>query len=306
MKVLVTGSTGFVGEYMMDFLINNNVEVLGSSRNPGDSTNIVTMDILNTNEVDKVIKDYKPTHIIHLAGQSNVKLAWENPQVTILNNTIGTLNILNAIKNYSPYTTLLSIGSSEEYGSSSEVLEYIDESHVTHPKNPYGVSKLSACQLVQQFVGAYQIQAIHVRPFNHIGPKQSEGFVTQDFAKQIVEIEKGRIDSPIKVGNLSSVRDFTDVSDIVSAYYKLLLNGRIGEIYNVCSGIGVSIQELLNEFVALSESFIEVKVDPSKFRPIEHKFIVGSNKKIINDTGWNPKMELGQSLLQILDYYRKL
>ncbi|MEK4849594.1 GDP-mannose 4,6-dehydratase [Paenibacillus sp. FSL H7-0756] len=306
MKVLVTGSTGFVGQYMMDFLIHNNIEFLGSARNSMDNANIVNMNILNTDDVDKVVKDYKPTHVIHLAGQSNVKLAWGNPQATILNNTIGTLNILNAIKEHSPYSKLISIGSSEEYGSSSEVLEFIDERHVTNPKNPYGVSKLSACQLVLQYVAAYQIQAIHVRPFNHIGPRQSEGFVTQDFAKQIVDIEKGKMDLAIKVGNLDSVRDFTDVKDIVNAYYMLMQDGCVGEIYNVCSSRGVSIQELLFEFVALSKSHIEVKVDPSKFRPIEHKFIVGSNEKISRDTQWHPKMDLKESLLNILNYYRNM
>ncbi|MGE7614032.1 GDP-mannose 4,6-dehydratase [Paenibacillus sp. NPDC101420] len=306
MRVLVTGSTGFVGEYMMDFLENKNIDAIGSSRDQVGNSDVITLDIVDVDQINKVIKGHKPTHIVHLAGQSNVKFAWEDPQTTILNNTIGTVNILNAIRDYSPYTTFLSIGSSEEYGNSSEVLEYVDESYLTSPKNPYGVSKLSACYLVQQYVQAYQVQALHVRPFNHIGPKQSEGFVTQDFAKQIVDIEKGRISSHIRVGNLSSVRDFTDVRDIVAAYYELLLKGKTGEIYNVCSGKGFSIQEILDEFISLSDSSIKVEIDPTRFRPIENKYLVGSNKKIKEDTNWSPEIDVKTSLNEILNYYRNL
>lgn len=306
MRVFVTGANGFVGTYMMDLLRENNIDAFGSSRDHVDDDRIITLDILNIDQINKTIKEYQPTHIVHLAGQSNVKHAWKEPQNTILTNTIGTVNLLDAVRDYSPYTTILNIGSSEEYGNLYNKLQYVHESDQANPRNPYGVSKLSSCYLIQQYVEAYQVQAIHVRPFNHIGPKQAEGFVTQDFAKQIVDIEKGKISSHIKVGNLSSVRDFTDVRDIVAAYYALLLKGRIGEIYNVCSGKGLSIQEILDNFINLSNSSIQVEVDPTKFRPIENQYLVGSNKKIKEDTGWKPEISILTSLGEILSYYRSL
>lgn len=306
MRVLVTGSTGFVGKYMMHYLMSNNIEVIGSSRSKEDNLNFIQLDLNNLEQVEYTIKEYKPTHIIHLGGQSNVKKSWEEPQKTFFSNTIGTINLLESLRKFSPYTFLLNIGSSEEYGEASQEMIYINENHATKPRTPYGTSKLSTCNLLQQYVEAFQLQAIHVRPFNHIGPGQMQGFVTQDFAKQIVDIEKSGSNNTIKVGNLSSVRDFTDVRDIVEAYFLLLLYGKSGEVYNVCSGNGFAIQEILERFIELSTSSIKVEVDITKFRPVENKFLIGSNDKLIKTTNWEPKYNISMSLTDILSYYRNM
>jgi GDP-4-dehydro-6-deoxy-D-mannose reductase len=180
----------------------------------------------------------------------------------------------------------------------------VSETTPTNPVTPYGISKLTAAQLALRYHAAYGLPIIHVRPFNHIGPGQREGFVTSDFAKQIVEAELTGRENVISVGNLDAIRDFTDVRDIVIAYYLIALKGRPGEIYNVCKGEGMKISKILD--IMLSKSKVEIKVvqDPSKFRPNEIPVYIGDNSKIVRETGWKTEYDLEKSLEDILTYWR--
>ncbi|MCG7407943.1 GDP-mannose 4,6-dehydratase [Paenibacillus sp. ACRRX] len=306
-RVLVTGASGFVGYHLVELLLTQRVEIWGTfssgRSNNVQSINWLSMDVTDPLEVDFVIKKIKPDVVFHLAAKSNVANSWINTNQLNTANINGTLNVVNSILNHSPDSLLVNIGSSEEYGIPTSLP--INEKHILNPVNPYGISKLSAGLSVLRFCERFNLKVIHVRPFNHIGPGQSLGFVTSDFAKQIVDIETGNSPNSIHVGNLSSKRDFTDVRDVVKAYWLLSEYGKVGSVYNVCSGISTSISEILEKFILLSRKEIKIIVDPNKYRPIDVPVIFGDNHFLCNDTGWNRQYNLDKTVEDIMNYWRK-
>ncbi|WP_042165744.1 GDP-mannose 4,6-dehydratase [Paenibacillus gorillae] len=309
MRALITGISGFVGRYLAQNLINNGYEVWGGTRKCPPplitSVNIIDIDFSQQDRVQRVLEDIRPDVIFHLSGQSSVKYSWDNIEETFQSNLMDTIGLFEAIRKstVSDLVKVISIGSSEEYGLVTK-LPIIEENN-TNPLNPYGLSKASVSRLAQHYSKQYGLQIIHARAFNHIGPGQMLGFVTSDFAKQIVEIEHGKADPVIYVGNLTSKRDFTDVRDIVEGYRLLFEQGVSGQVYNVCSGLCVSIRSILDQLILFSSTTIEVIIDENKMRPSDVPEYYGSNKKINQATGWTPAIPLEKSLYDIYQYWKK-
>lgn len=311
MKALITGINGFVGEYLSDFLISNQIDVYGtvlseeaSIENISDNK-IFKMDLLDKNEVNKIIAEIKPDYIFHLAGQSSVALSWKKPDLTINVNVIGTINLLEAVKLYSNKSRVLIIGSSDQYGIVNPEQCPISENTPMNPQSPYATSKKTQEEIAIQYFKAFKIDTIIVRAFNHIGPKQNKGFVIADFASQIAEIEKEKKAAIIKVGNLDAKRDFTDVRDVVRAYYLVMTNGKPGEIYNVGSGITYKIKEILDKLLSLAKVSIYIEKDNDKMRPSDVPLIQCDNSKISTECGWTLQYPIDQTLIDTLNYWRR-
>ncbi|OXM14219.1 GDP-mannose 4,6-dehydratase [Paenibacillus herberti] len=315
MKALITGITGFVGSYLLDeLLVRMDWKIWGAVRTAplsplvnNNSLKLVQVDFQNEDDILKCINEIKPHYIFHLAGQSNVRLSWEDKRQTFDINMMNALNLLEAIRKSDVANTvrLLTIGSSEEYGFVKPELLPINEETALNPQNPYGISKAAISMLVKQYHKAYGLNVIHVRPFNHIGPGQKRGFVTSDFAYQVAAMEAGKMDQTFRVGNLVSKRDFLDVRDIVKAYLELIMHGQGGEVYNVCLGEATSIQEILDFFVAEASVKINIETAAELIRPVDIPLYIGDNKKIFEATSWRPQYSLEKSLTDILKHWRE-
>ncbi|PAE26335.1 MULTISPECIES: GDP-mannose 4,6-dehydratase [Bacillaceae] len=303
MRALITGVSGFAGKYLENYLTNQGAEVFGTSRQSKPPKKYYTLDLADRKAAEKIIREVKPTHIFHLAGASNVRDSWKNISDTFESNTMGTVNLLEAAINADTGPRIITIGSSEEYGNVTIPLNGITEEAQINPISPYGLSKSVINKLINQYKISYGIDAIHLRPFNHIGPGQKRGFVTSDFAYQIALINKTKSNNVLKVGNLEAVRDFTDVRDIVKAYYQIALKGKSGESYNVCSGKGIKVQEILNMLLSFSAREIIVEQTAENMRASDIPFYVGSPKKIKIASGWEPIIPIKDSLKDIYHFW---
>ncbi len=308
MRVLITGAEGFVGNHLTKLLLEKEHEVFAGvhkSTSKVSGVQNVTCDILDRKRLKAVMQDIKPEGIIHLAAQSKVKVAWENPSYTVMTNTVGSINLVQEAAEVVPQVKVLTIGSSEEYGLAAKQGEPLSEEAVCLPQNPYSSSKLALGQIVLQLARRDRLNIIHVRPFNHFGPGQQEGYVMSDFAAQVARIEKGLIEPVIRVGDLSTRRDFTFVCDVVSAY-ALLLEGDLScGIYNICSGIPREIKAVLDFMLSRARVPVQVKVDAERFRPSEVPVFVGSAEKIKNLTGWQPEQDFEEAIVETLDWWRE-
>lgn len=315
MKVLITGITGFVGSHLADFLLmRDDVEVFGIKRWRSRAENIehligkvdlLECDILDASAVRTVINSVKPDKIFHLAAQTFVPPSWTAPSVTITTNIIGTLNILEAVRHAGINPWIHVACSSEEYGKVEFDEIPIKETNPLRPLSPYSVSKIGQDMLSYQYFMSYGLNIIRTRAFNHTGPRQSNMFVCSDFAKQIADIENGLKEPIMRVGNLESKRDFLDVRDVVRGYWLLLQKGKPGEVYNLCSGRAVTIQEILNILLNLSKVKIDVEQDPKRMRPSDVPLILGDSSKILREVGWKAEIPLEQTLEDVLNYWRQ-
>ncbi|MEO0117482.1 MAG: GDP-mannose 4,6-dehydratase, partial [candidate division WOR-3 bacterium] len=220
-------------------------------------------------------------------------------------NIISQLNIFEAVRAENLDCRIQIAGSSEEYGMVYPNEVPIKETNPLRPLSPYGVSKVAQDLLGYQYFMSYGIKVVRTRAFNHEGPRRGEVFVTSNFCKQIAEIEKGKREPVVYVGNLEAVRDFTDVRDTVRAYYLVLLKGKPGEVYNICSGKGYKIKEILDIIISLSKVKVEVKVDPERLRPSDVMLLLGDATKIQTELGWKPEIPIEKTLNDLLDYWRE-
>lgn len=313
MRAIITGSNGFVGQYLAEYLIKKDIKVWGTIYEPKSILKeihneivIRQMDITDPIQVKNVLSECKPDYIFHLAAQSSAAISWHQPELTMNVNINGTINLLESIRKLNLNPRILLIGSSEEYGSVKTTDLSIDETHEIKPGNPYAISKVAQNMIGQVYARAYDLDIVMVRAFNHIGPKQSPVFVVSDFSKRIAEIEKGKILPILKVGNLEAQRDFTDVRDIVRAYYELALKGSKGEIYNVGSGKVNRINEILNKLLILANIEIKIEKDLSRFRPLDVPKVQCNNNKFVSLTSWKPTYTLEETLKDILEYWREI
>ncbi len=306
-KALITGMSGFVGHYLKMALELKGYLVYGTCL-PGEKyerlPQYYSMNLLDKEQVVNILRECMPDEIYHLAGQSSVALSWSKPSLTIDINVNGTINLLEAIKEFCPNAKVLIVGSSDEYGPVKKEDCPVNEEHQLNPVSPYGISKMTQEKIAQIYAKAYGLNIVMVRPFNHIGAMQAKGFVVSDFASKIAAIEKGKVEPILSVGNLHSFRDFTDVEDIVEAYIQILEKGASGENYNVGSGRAVEIQEILNTLVSMSDTKIKVVVDNKLYRPVDVPLVVCDNTKLKQVTGWEPKKQLKTTLLETLNYWR--
>lgn len=315
MKVLITGITGFVGSHLAEYLLSlKKCEIYGTYRWRSRMENISRIkeklklyecDLKDPTAVYNLIKEIKPDMIFHLAAQSYVPMSWSCPSETFITNVISQINILEVVRNLKIDSLIHIAGSSEEYGLVFENEVPIKETNSLRPLSPYGVSKVAQDLLGYQYYKSYNLKIIRTRAFNHEGPRRGEVFVTSNFAKQIAEIEKGKKEPVIYVGNLQAVRDFTDVRDVVRAYYLALTKGRIGEVYNIASGKGYKIKEILDIYLKMSRTKVEVKVDESRLRPSDVELLIGDASKIKEECGWWPQIPFEKALEDLLNYWRE-
>jgi len=308
MNALITGIDGFVGGYLLDLLLEKNINVYGtklhSSYDNPKCKKVYTLNLSDTEMIKEILIETKPDYIFHLAGQSSVHHSWKSPALTITANVIGTINMLEAIKLYSKHSKILIVGSSDQYGIVTPDLCPIKETLENSPQSPYATSKKAQEEIALQYYKAYGLNILIARSFNHIGPNQREGFVIADFASQIASIEKKESNPILKVGNLQAKRDFTDVRDVVRAYYDIMTSGNIGEVYNVGSGNAYSIADLLDKMIALSTEPITIEADPSRMRPSDVPLIQCDNTKVYKDCGWKTTIPIEKTLLDTLNYWR--
>lgn len=307
MRILVTGAGGFVGRHLINHLKQKHVVLAAgrSSKSPADlNVPYLSMDITNPASIKEALKQSASDAIFHLAAQSMVKLAWDDPANTIYVNTIGTINLVNTIKDILPLCRLVTVGSSEEYGLTGKSGEPLTEEHPCLPQNPYATSKLAMGQAALQLAKKHELQVVHIRPFNHFGPGQQVGYVVSDFASQVAEIEQNLRPPVLRVGDLSAQRDFTDVRDVVQAYSLLLEKNPSTGIYNVCSGVARSAGEILEIMLNHATIPVTVEQDLHKLRPSEVPVFVGSYTKLNQATGWYPRQQFENSVLETLNWWR--
>jgi GDP-4-dehydro-6-deoxy-D-mannose reductase len=314
MRVLITGITGFVGSHLAEFfLAKGNVEVYGIERWRSRSENIdhikgrlilTECDIRDASSVKKAVQKIKPDQIYHLAAQSFVPTSWSAPAETITTNIVGQLNIFEAVRELGINLRILVAGSSEEYGLVYPEELPIKETNPLRPLSPYAVSKVGQDLLGYQYFMSYKLNIIRTRAFNHTGPRRGQVFVSSNFARQIVEIEKGLKAPVIEVGNLEAQRDFTDVRDIIRGYYLALEKGKFGEVYNICSGKAYKIKEVLDMLLALTNVKIEIRQDPKRMRPSDVPILLGDYSLFNETTGWKPEIPFKKTLEDLLNFWR--
>jgi len=314
-RVFITGATGFVGSHLIEFLHRESqADVFGARRRRSHTSlsqsatqgvEWVEMDVTDAHNVLSSIKAAKPTHIFHLAAQSFVPTSWRAPQETFTTNALGTVNVLEAVRVLELDTRVHIAGSSEEYGYVEQGELPITEKNLLRPLSPYGVSKAAADLSGQQYHRSYGLHVVITRAFNHTGPRRGEAFAESNFAKQIAQIEKGLQEPTINVGNLEAARDFSDVRDIVRAYWLALEKCEPGEVYNIASGKPVVIGALLQQLLALSTvRHIKVEQDPARIRPSDVPRLEGDSSKFRALTGWQPHIPLEKTLEDLLGHWR--
>lgn len=309
-KALIVGSAGFVGNYLIDHLYKDLKWSIIATKMPNEIINynnitIYNLNILNINEIFSLLLNEKPDYIFHLAAQSSVSVSWQNPALTVDVNIKGCINIFDSIRKIPEYNPkILIIGSGEEYGHILPNETPVNENNNIRPGNIYAATKACQNMIGKIYANAYDMNIIMVRAFNHIGPKQSPIFVLSDFCKQVAEIEKGIKEPIIYVGNLEAKRDFTDVRDVVKAYSLLIQKGISGETYNIGSGAALSIKEILNKVLVLSNIDIKIYTDKTKFRPIDIPIIEADINKVNKLTGWKPNIDIETTIQETLDYWR--
>lgn len=331
MRALITGVGGFAGGYLAEYLAQHtDWELFGVVRAPagaapgeadppaaprlrppvdpawaaGVRLQVVAADLIDYEQVRRMLAEARPDLIFHLAAQAIVQRALTDPQATLVNNMVSELNLLRGVRELGLEARLMLVGSSEEYGHVQPDDLPVDEDTPFRPENPYAVSKIATDMLGLQYYIAYQMPIVRVRPFNHIGPRQSEHFVTAAFARQVARIEAGLQPPVIRVGNLNSERDFTDVRDMVRAYHLALTQGVPGAVYNIGCGQSVSIRLILDMLIGLSNVAVRIEPDPLRMRPSDVPVIVCDPRRFQQQTGWRPEIALGRSLTDILNYWR--
>ncbi len=314
MKAFITGIAGFAGRHLTGYLLDRGDEVTGLEPEGCEDVDVLIKehgikihigDIRDEKTLLDALRQSKPDIVFHLAAQSSVRLSFENPQDTFSINIMGTLNLLETITRLDTPTKTLVITSSEIYGPLTPEECPVTEIHPLRPVNPYAVSKAAVDLLAYQYVKSYGQQVYIARAFSHSGPWQKTVGVLSDWAFQIAKIDLGISPPTFKVGNINVNRDYTDVRDVIKAYVAIVDKGRPGEPYNVCSGIGYELGELLEKYRRFTRKKIKIEIDQSRMRPVDIPMLVGSNEKLRRDTGWSPAIDIDTTLKDIFDYWRE-
>jgi GDP-4-dehydro-6-deoxy-D-mannose reductase len=299
---LVTGATGFAGGHLVAHLTSQGSRVHGWAHHTAASSDgpvsWTQVDLLDREAIFRALDVARPSAIYHCAGVADVHGAWSAPAYALQVNAIGTHYLLDAVRALGLDCRVLVTGSALVYRPSAEP---IDEDHAIGPSTPYGVSKLAQEMTARQS----PLDALLARPFNHAGPGQSPAYVTSAFAQQIAEIEAGRREPVLRVGNLDARRDITDVRDTVRAYHALVDRGAVRRPYNICSGQARSMRELLDILLSFARGRVRVETDPARLRPSDTPVVHGSHARITAETGWEPRIPIEQTLSDLLDYWRR-
>ena len=307
MRILITGAGGFVGHHLADFLggVQPTATLTGTRLAPGETMSPAvqasrTIDLKIYEQVHALLHDCQPDIIYHLAAQAFVPRSFEDPWETLENNIKAQVNIIQACLQLQLRPRIVIISSAEIYGAVETQELPLNEDARILPSNPYSVSKVAQDMLGLQYYLSHELHIMRARPFNHIGPGQNLRFVAPSFALQIAKIEARQQEAVIYVGNLEAKRDFTDVRDIVRAYHLIAERGLPGQAYNVASGLAVSIRQLLDALLSMSDEIIEVRVDSKRLRPVDIPEIRGDASKLRRDTGWRPLYSFDETLRDVL------
>ncbi len=307
MRYLVTGAAGFVGAHLIGRLTAEGHEIAGvdavlpPEKLPGAVFHQVSL--MDRAAISGLIEGFRPERVVHLASASSVALSWQRPVDCFVNNTNIFLNVIEALRESGLKARVLSVGSSEEYGPVAAADIPLREGRPAYPMNPYAVARVAQEDLSRVFTRGYGMDIVCTRSFNHVGPGQSERFVVSSFVRQVVAIARG---TPGKIvcGDLDVVRDFIDVRDVIAAYECILDKGASGEIYNVCSGRGVALREILGLVCRKAGVLPEIVVDPALIRPIDNPVIIGDNAKL-RALGFAPAYGLERSLDDMIAWWRQ-
>ncbi|TFG90793.1 MAG: SDR family oxidoreductase [Syntrophobacterales bacterium] len=316
MNVLITGITGFAGSHLAEYILNNHPDITVSgivrwrSRMDNiipfqDKIHLVEADLKDMVSLKKCLAEVKPDRIFHLAAQSFVPTSWNCPAETFSINCIGQINLFESALLLGLKPRIQIAGSSEEYGFVSPDEVPMTENNPLRPLSPYAVSKVGQDLLAYQYFMSYGLETVRTRGFNHTGPRRGEVFICSNFARQIAVIEKGEAPPVIKVGNLEAKRDFTDVRDIVRAYWLSLEKGEAGDVYNIGTGTSYRMQEVLDLLLEMSRVTVSVEVDPKRLRPSDVPILLSDSSKFRKLTGWKPEIPFKQTLQDLLDYWRE-
>lgn len=314
MRILITGITGFAGSHLAEYALSQGAEVYGSYRWRSRTENIericsrlrlIDCDLTDPHATRAMVKKSRPDWIFHLAAQSYVPTSWHAPADTLTNNILGQLHLLEAVREVGVEARIQLACSSEEYGLVLPEETPITEHNPLRPLSPYGVSKVAQDLMGLQYFHSYGLHIVRTRAFNHTGPRRGDVFVTSNLAKQIAEMEVGYRPPVLEVGNLESQRDFTDVRDMVRAYWLALEKCEPGEVYVIASGQPVTIRGVVDRMVGLSRCpDIQVQSVPERMRPADVAVLVGDATKFRTRTGWEPTIPFEQTLSDLLDYWR--
>lgn len=311
MRAFITGVGGFAGSHLSDYLLEQtDWQVTGCVLPGWDCSHLdarvacVELDLRDRMAVRATLDQAAPDVIFHLAAQAFVPVSWQDPWDTLENNIRAETNILDGLVKLGAKPRVMVVGSNEEYGLVQPQDLPLREDSPLRANSPYAVSKVAQDLLGLSYFLSYALPVVRVRPFNHIGPRQSDGFVAPAFAKQIALVEAGRQKPVIRVGNLSAQRDFSDVRDVVRAYYLVVTKGQPGEVYNIGSGRPRTVQSLLETMLSLSAARIRVEFDPERMRPSDTPVVYCDATKLRDATGWAPSIPFEQTLRDVLDDWR--
>lgn len=312
-KYAITGFSGFVAGHFLDYLYNEGVEceVLGLDRSTPKidlskyadriSIKFSIIDLMDKEALKAALELFKPEYILHLAAFSSVAYSWKYPTESFMNNCNIFLNLIDVIREVNPGCRILSVGSSEEYGDVSKEDLPLRENQSTNPVSPYAVARVSQELMSKVYVKAFGMNVIMTRSFNHIGPRQDDRFVVPSFIQRILAIKNsGAAEGEIETGDISIIRDFVDVRDVVKAYYMLLESGTPGEIYNICSGKAIRLSDIIQIIAEQVGVKVITKVNPEYVRPDDNKEIVGSPYKIYSELGWKKERDIKDTLCDMI------
>lgn len=312
MRVLLTGIAGFAGSHLAEYLLDReNVEVHGViHRNDKriqhlrHRLHLHRGDLRNALWVSELAQSVQPDFVLHLAAWSDVGGSWQQPWTTYELNIQCQLNLLEALRRWRPECRSLVVTSNEVYGLVEPADLPLNEATPFRPNSPYGVSKIAQDMMALQYWNSHQLPTLRARSFNHLGPGQSDEFAASAFARQIAEIELGLRPPVVTVGNLAAERDFTDVRDVVRAYWLIVTQGEAGQVYNIGSGQSRPVRWLLDTLLAMTDVPVELVVDPARLRPSDVPISVCDNRRLVAATGWQLSIDLNQSLFDLLESWR--
>ena len=317
MRALITGITGFAGSHLAEYILAEQpgVEVFGTFRWRSRMDNVehlgeghvklIEADLRDYTSVHRALEISRPDVIFHLAAQSFVPASWNAPSDTIITNVTGQTNLFEAIRSLKLDPVVQIACSSEEYGLVHPDETPIKETNPLRPLSPYAVSKVGQDYLGYQYFQSYGLKAIRTRGFNHTGPRRGQVFVTSNFCSQVASIELGLQKPVIQVGNMEAIRDFTDVRDMVRAYWLAVTKAKPGEVYNIATGHGITIRDMLSLVLSKSKVEVKIEVDPDRLRPSDVEILIGDSSKFRADTGWAPQIPFDQTVADLLQYWRE-
>ena len=299
---LVTGASGFAGSHLVDLLLSEHSQVAGWAHRaiPSATNSAISwqrVDLLDRAATIQALQEAQPSVIYHCAGLPHVAESWKTAAQALEVNVIGTHHLLEAVREVAPACRVVVVGSALVYRPSERALT---EEDPVGPANPYAVSKLAQEMLALRA----STPVVVARPFNHAGPRQQPSFVTSSFAKQIAEIEAGRSEPCLHVGNLDARRDIMDVRDTVRAYRALGRSGVDGAVYNVCGGRANRVGDLLDIMLQRARRRVNVVVDRARLRPSDNPVVLGDSSRLRRETGWTPEIPIERTLEDLLEWWR--